>query len=158
MLKKSSKLLGAAAVAALLAAPAMAWEDGDDNPVSVVVIDQVQLGDVWSGMDVKAPGITHDIVSTSTAVGNAAAGLVMSVPKAPMSICICRRVGTWDRSLSVRSERVSGFGSMTVWDLDQVSIRPDLDRRIVQWTRTRINRQPSHRLSMGIRCPKSVTG
>jgi len=78
MLKKSSKLLGAAAVAALLAAPAMAWEEGDDNPVSAVVIDQVQLGDVWSGMDVKAPGITHDIVSTSTAVGNAAAGLVMS--------------------------------------------------------------------------------
>lgn len=78
MLKKSSKLLGAAAVAALLAAPAMAGEDSEETPISVVVIEQVQLGNVWSGMDVKAPGITHDIVSTSTAVGNAAAGLVKS--------------------------------------------------------------------------------
>ena len=78
MLNNSMKLMGAAAIAALLTAPAFAWGEDDEQPVSVVVIDQVQLGDVWSGMNVDVPNYTSDAVSTSTAVGNAAAGLMMS--------------------------------------------------------------------------------
>ena len=78
MLNNSKKLMGAAAVAALLTGPAFGWGEDDEQPVSVVVIDQVQLGDVWSGMSVDVPNYTSDAVSTSTAVGNAAAGLVMS--------------------------------------------------------------------------------
>ncbi len=78
MLKNAKKRTGAIAVAALLTAPAFGWEEGDEQPVSVVVIDQVQLGNVWSGMSVDVPNDTADAVSTSTAVGNAAAGLVKS--------------------------------------------------------------------------------
>ena len=78
MLKNSMKLMGAAAAAALLTAPALAWEEGDTLPLSTVVIDQVQLGDVWSGMNVEIEHYAPDAVSTSAAVGNAAAGLVKS--------------------------------------------------------------------------------
>jgi len=76
MLKNSLKTMGAVAVAALLTSPALA--DSDGQPVSVVVIDQVQLNNVWSDMTVEVPHYAPDAVSTSTAVGNAAAGLVMS--------------------------------------------------------------------------------
>ncbi|WOR15488.1 holdfast anchor protein HfaD [Hyphomonas sp. FCG-A18] len=79
MLKTSLKLLGAAATVALLTSPALADEDGEyQAPLSIVVIDQVQLNDVWSDMEVEIPGYAADAVSTSTAVGNAAAGLVTS--------------------------------------------------------------------------------
>lgn len=78
MLKNSAKLLGAAAIAALLTAPASAWEDGDEAQLSVVEIEQVQLNDVWSNMAVEIEHYAPDAVSTSTAVGNAAAGLVKS--------------------------------------------------------------------------------
>lgn len=64
-------LTGAAATAALLAAPALA----DEDP-TVVEIDQVQLGDVLSNLEVEIPGRVQEAVATSTAVGNAAAGLV----------------------------------------------------------------------------------
>ncbi|MEP1144275.1 MAG: holdfast anchor protein HfaD [Henriciella sp.] len=43
---------------------------------SVAEIDQVQLNDVWSDMRVEIPEYAWDATSTSTAVGNAAAGLV----------------------------------------------------------------------------------
>ncbi len=83
MLKISTQLMaGAAAVALLigpLTAPAMADDEGGGKqPLSTMVIDQVQLGNVWSGMNVDVPEDTWELVSTSTAVGNAAAGLVMS--------------------------------------------------------------------------------
>lgn len=41
-------------------------------------IDQVQLGDVWSDMDVYVPEQTSEAVSTSTALGNNAAALRIS--------------------------------------------------------------------------------
>jgi len=78
MLKNSAKLMGAAAIAALLASPALAWEDGEEPAISVVEIEQVQLNNVWSNMNVEIEHYAPDAVSTSTAVGNAAAGLLMS--------------------------------------------------------------------------------
>lgn len=82
MLKTSAQLMGAAATAALLigplTAPAMA-DDGDtQSSLSTVAIEQVQLDNVWSGMSVDVPDSTWELVSTSTAVGNAAAGLIKS--------------------------------------------------------------------------------
>ncbi|MEM1037683.1 MAG: holdfast anchor protein HfaD [Pseudomonadota bacterium] len=78
MLKTTLKFMGAVATAALLTSPALAGDDGEGEPVSVVVIDQVQLNDVWSDMSVEVPHYAPDAVSTSTAVGNAAAGLLKS--------------------------------------------------------------------------------
>ncbi len=75
MTHSTLKLLSAAAIAALSAAPALAWEEGAAEPI---VIDQVQLGNVWSDMTVDVPHYTSDAVSTSSAVGNAAAGLIKS--------------------------------------------------------------------------------
>lgn len=74
MLKYTSLLLGAA----VIGLPAMADEGGETAPVSAIIIDQVQLGDVWSGMVVAVPDYTSEAVATSTAVGNAAAGQLMS--------------------------------------------------------------------------------
>ena len=45
---------------------------------SNATIDQVQLNDVWSDMQVEIPDYAWQATSTSTAVGNAAAGLVTS--------------------------------------------------------------------------------
>lgn len=45
---------------------------------SNTTIDQVQLNDVWSDMQVEIPDYAWQATSTSTAVGNAAAGLVTS--------------------------------------------------------------------------------
>lgn len=64
--------LGCFAGVALISPPAYA----DDHPASVQ-IDQVQLNDVWSNMTVEIPETAWEASSTSTAVGNAAAGLVM---------------------------------------------------------------------------------
>ena len=64
--------LGCFAGVALVPPPAFA----DDHPASVQ-IDQVQLNDVWSNMTVEIPDTAWEASSTSTAVGNAAAGLVM---------------------------------------------------------------------------------
>lgn len=69
-----TNLLSATAIAALGALPALADEVTENQPVT---IDQVQLGDVWSDMQVDIPHYAPDAVSTSSAVGNAAAGLVM---------------------------------------------------------------------------------
>ena len=63
--------MGAATAAALLVAPAVADEDSIG-----VEIDQVQLGNVLSNLDVEIPGRAKEAVATSTAVGNAATGLV----------------------------------------------------------------------------------
>lgn len=65
------RLSSAAAATALLAGPVLAGE----HP-AVVEIDQVQLGDVVSNLDVEITDRAKEAVATSTAVGNAAAGLV----------------------------------------------------------------------------------
>ena len=51
--------------------------NAQDNQSSAT-IDQVQLNDVWSDMRVEIPDFAWQATSTSTAVGNAAAGLVTS--------------------------------------------------------------------------------
>ena len=48
------------------------------EPNSVIEIEQVQLDDVWSDMQVEIPDYAWEATSTSSAVGNAAAGLVTS--------------------------------------------------------------------------------
>ncbi|MEM8616429.1 MAG: holdfast anchor protein HfaD [Pseudomonadota bacterium] len=79
MLKPSILLLSAAASAALTAAPAAsAWEESEETPVSVVEIEQVQTSSVTSDMALDVSHYTADAVSSSTAVGNAAAGLLKS--------------------------------------------------------------------------------
>ena len=75
-MSKALKLMGAVSAAALLISPA--FGDKDEAPISVVVIDQVQLNDVWSDMTVEVPKYAHDAVSTSTALGNSASGMVKS--------------------------------------------------------------------------------
>lgn len=68
---KTLPLFATAALAIGFAGSASA----QDNP-SVVVIEQVQLDNVWSQMNVDVPDYTWEATATSTAVGNAAAGLV----------------------------------------------------------------------------------
>jgi len=46
--------------------------------ISVVEIEQVQLHNVWSDMSVEVQSYAPEAVSTSTAIGNATAGQVMS--------------------------------------------------------------------------------
>ena len=65
--------LGCFAAVALAPPPVF----GDENPTKIE-IDQVQLNDVWSDMTVTIPDTAWEASSTSTAVGNAAAGLVTS--------------------------------------------------------------------------------
>lgn len=70
MTKKLNILMSAAAAAALLAQGASAEKSGDVS----AYIDQVQLGDVWSGLNVEVRETTKgDIAGTTTSVGNAAA-------------------------------------------------------------------------------------
>lgn len=65
--------MGAVATAALLSPAASAWED-DTN---TYVIDQVQLGDVWSNMNVYVEDHTDGNVGVgSTSVGNTASAAV----------------------------------------------------------------------------------
>lgn len=64
--------LGCFAGVALLAPPALS----EGQPATVEIV-QVQLNDVWSDMTVVIPETAWEATSTSTAVGNAAAGLVM---------------------------------------------------------------------------------
>ena len=70
-------LMSAASVA-VLTAPAALADEAEADPITTVVIDQVQLGDVWADMDVIVDHKTDNVISTSTAVGNTAAGLIMS--------------------------------------------------------------------------------
>lgn len=72
MLKRSAHLLGSAAILAAMANVASAQDE-----TSTVEINQVQLHDVWSDMRVEIPDTAWEASSTSTAVGNAAAGLIM---------------------------------------------------------------------------------
>lgn len=69
MLKRSALLLGSAAILAMTASA--------QDKTSTVEINQVQLNDVWSDMQVEIPDTAWEASSTSTAVGNAAAGLIM---------------------------------------------------------------------------------
>ncbi len=69
------KWLPAAAFAASLAGPALAQSAVQHGPIQ---IDQIQTGDLWSDMDVTVCCEAGDASSTSTAVGNTAAGLVTS--------------------------------------------------------------------------------
>lgn len=75
MTNKLNILLGAVAAAALFTPAASASEED----LSSLVVDQVQLGDVWSGMNVHVGEYTEgDVKSVSAAVGNTASGSVMS--------------------------------------------------------------------------------
>ncbi|MEL7108047.1 MAG: holdfast anchor protein HfaD [Pseudomonadota bacterium] len=74
LIKRSPKRMSLIALAvALAAANASSQAQSSD-----ATIDQVQLQDVWSDMDVHIDDYAWEASSTSTAVGNAAAGLVMS--------------------------------------------------------------------------------
>ncbi|MEO1324747.1 MAG: hypothetical protein AAFV59_17270, partial [Pseudomonadota bacterium] len=74
LIKRSPKRMSLIALAvALAAANASSQAQSSD-----ATIDQVQLQDVWSDMDVHVDDYAWEASSTSTAVGNAAAGLVMS--------------------------------------------------------------------------------
>ncbi|MHA7899108.1 MAG: holdfast anchor protein HfaD [Henriciella sp.] len=63
--------MAALAIVDALSGASMAQEDQSN-----VEIDQVQLNDVWSNMRVEIPDYAWEATSTSTAVGNAAAGLI----------------------------------------------------------------------------------
>jgi len=72
LMKRSSKRMSLVALAVALAASAAAQAQSSD-----ATIDQVQLEDVWSDMHVEITESAWEASSTSTAVGNSAAGLVM---------------------------------------------------------------------------------
>jgi len=75
MTKKLNILMGAVAAAALISPAAFAWEDGSAS----LTIDQVELGNVWSNMDVHVGDHTDGNVGVgATSVGNTAAATVMS--------------------------------------------------------------------------------
>lgn len=63
--------MAALAIVDAVSGASMAQEDQSN-----VEIDQVQLNDVWSNMRVEIPDYAWEATSTSTAVGNAAAGLI----------------------------------------------------------------------------------
>lgn len=69
-----TRLLSAATAAALLTAPAALADETGDR--SVVLIEQVQLDTTWSNLDVHVSEYSADALTTSTAVGNTAAGLL----------------------------------------------------------------------------------
>ncbi len=74
MTKKVSILMSAAA-AALLAPTAAAWEEDTSH----VYVDQVQLGEVWSKLNVHVDDHAEgDVAVGATSVGNTASGLIMS--------------------------------------------------------------------------------
>lgn len=74
LMKRSSKRMSLVALAlALAAANATSQAQSSD-----ATIEQVQLGDVWSDMQVEIEDTAWEAASTSSAVGNAAAGLVTS--------------------------------------------------------------------------------
>ena len=73
MTQAAKILVSSIAILAVLAGPALAQEQQSN-----VEIDQVQLNDVWSDMQVEIPEYAWEATSTSSAVGNAATGLVMS--------------------------------------------------------------------------------
>ena len=65
--------MGAAAAAALLTPSTAASED----QASAVYVDQVQLGDVWAGIDVHfGDHAKGDVGASASAIGNTAAGSV----------------------------------------------------------------------------------
>jgi len=73
MTNLTKTLLGATAFLALATSPATAEEyDSYDREI----IDQVQLGNVWSNINVYVPSTDGDIVTSSAAVGNAATAIV----------------------------------------------------------------------------------
>ena len=75
MTKKLNILMSAAAAAVLLAPAASAWEENTSH----VYIDQVQLDEVWSELNVHVDDHTHgDVGVGATSVGNTASGLIMS--------------------------------------------------------------------------------
>lgn len=66
-----SKLAGAVSLIALIAAPAVA---DDEKPrkqwTDDAVIDQVNLGDTWSNLDVKVKRVDEAVIGVNTAVSN----------------------------------------------------------------------------------------
>ena len=67
-------LIGVSALAILIAAPALADEDG----THVITIDQVQLDNVLTNLDVEIEDFAKQASVSATAVANTAAGLVTS--------------------------------------------------------------------------------
>lgn len=67
MISKKTRISTLLALAMSASTIAIAQEAG--------TIDQVQMGDVWSDMNVYVPDYTPNVASTSTAVGNAAAAV-----------------------------------------------------------------------------------
>ena len=74
MTKYTKTLISAVATAALMAPAAFAEEPQEYTPSSgnadVEFIDQVQLGNVWSNVQVHVPTSTGNVISNSLAVGN----------------------------------------------------------------------------------------
>ena len=68
---KSVGRMSSAVLALLISTNTAAWAQSSNSE-----IEQVQLGDVWSNMQVEIPDYAWEASSTSSAVGNAAAGLV----------------------------------------------------------------------------------
>jgi len=78
MLTRTKSLMIATSMVALLSPAALAGEPAAyTNTQSHVVLDQVQLGNVWSELDVVIDTHATDAVAANSAVGNAAAGLIM---------------------------------------------------------------------------------
>ena len=75
MIRTTASFASLAAFAMGMPFAAASAQEQDSAPG---VIGQVQLGDVWSDMDVYVPVQTRDAASTSTAVGNTAAALRLS--------------------------------------------------------------------------------
>lgn len=72
MTSKVTHLVSALAIAVSLSAASAAAQAADPETGT---IDQVQMGDVWSDMDVYVPDYTPEVSSTSIAMGNSAAAV-----------------------------------------------------------------------------------
>jgi len=134
MTKKLNILMSAAAAVALIAPAAIA--DGDDG--AKVYIDQVQLHEVWSNLDVHVGKKAHgDVAVGTSSVGNTASGMIKSgdltysakqemhgdtgavtniaggdikgaLYATTTSYANASTAGTWDGNLSYRAEQLNG--------------------------------------------------
>ena len=78
MQKTTRTLIGAAAIAALFTAPAVAWEETETPPISVFEANQDQYGDVHSEISVIVEDYSAERVSNAIALGNSATGHIKS--------------------------------------------------------------------------------
>lgn len=105
----TQKLLGATALMAMAAGTASAQgyydrqAEGDAQPD---IIDQVQLGDVWSNVNVHVPSAQGNIVTSSTAIANTSTAIV---ERGDLNVVINQTAqGTVEANTDIWAGRVDG--------------------------------------------------